>query len=154
MDGMLAPGGCTPIKPDDTDPEWGYCVDYAGSIGDTATITVYDLVNQCDALQLPVASATYGVCISPDSLCFTDGTTASMYGRGGTEYGWLDPPSFDVVYSLILNRQDLPSLSCCIAPSAWSTRTPPSSTRAIPRPARRPRAWCNAAAEARGGPAD
>lgn len=42
------------------------------------------------------------MCISSDSLCFTNGTAASMYGRGGTEYAWQDPPSFGVVASLIL----------------------------------------------------
>ena len=64
--------------------------------GELPTITVYDLVNQCDALQLPVHEVTYGVAISPDALCFSNGHFASVYGKGGTEYAWRDPPSFQV----------------------------------------------------------
>ena len=45
---------------------------------------------------------TYSVCISQHSLAFSNGKYASMYGKGGTEYTWRDPPSFGVVGSLIL----------------------------------------------------
>ena len=34
-------------------------------------------------------------------LAFTNGKGASMYGKGGTEYAWHDPPSFAHVTSLI-----------------------------------------------------
>ena len=71
--------------------------------GECPTITVYDLASRCDVLQLPVKETTYSIAITPDALCYTNGTAASMYGKGGTAYGWRDPPSFGVVASLITN---------------------------------------------------
>ena len=70
--------------------------------GELPTVTVFDLHRQCDVLQLPTDEITYSTCISPDSLCFTNGIAASMYGKGGTEYTWRDPPSFGVVSALIM----------------------------------------------------
>ena len=70
--------------------------------GELPTITIYDLQQQKDLLQLPVDDITYAVCISNDALCFTNGHGASMYGRAGTGYAWRDPPSFGVVASLIM----------------------------------------------------
>ena len=71
--------------------------------GELPTIKVFDLEQQRDAFQLPVNEVTYSACISQHSLAFANGQLASMYGQGGTEYGWADPPSFGVVASLILS---------------------------------------------------
>ena len=70
--------------------------------GECPTITVYDLTNHRDVLQLPVDECTFSIAITPDALCYTNGTAASMYGKGGTAYGWRDPPSFGVLASLIM----------------------------------------------------
>jgi len=69
--------------------------------GELPTVNVYDLANQRDVLQLPTEMLTYDITISPDALCFTNGHFASLYGRGGTEYAWHDPPSFRAISSLI-----------------------------------------------------
>ena len=39
--------------------------------------------------------------VSADSLAYSDGKVVTMYGKGGAEYSWRDPPSFRVVTSLI-----------------------------------------------------
>lgn len=70
--------------------------------GELPTITLYDLKNQCDVLQLPVDETTFAVVATPDSIAFTNGNACSMYGKGGMEYAWRDPPSFGVVASLIM----------------------------------------------------
>ena len=49
------------------------------------------------ALQLPVQETTYSIAVTSDALCYSNGTAASMYGQGGTSYGWQDQPSFGIV---------------------------------------------------------
>ena len=65
--------------------------------GECPTIAVYDLLKHRDVLQLPVQETTYSIAVTSDALCYSNGTAASMYGQGGTSYGWQDQPSFGIV---------------------------------------------------------
>ena len=47
-------------------------------------------------LQLPCEEVVYDVTLTANSICYTNGTWVSVYGQGGTGYGWRDPPSFKV----------------------------------------------------------
>ena len=68
--------------------------------GECPTIVVFDVAAGADVLQLPTDEITYEVCLTDDSLCYTDGKLAAMYGKG-SDYSWRDPPSFRVVSSII-----------------------------------------------------
>eukprot|EP00966_Prymnesium_polylepis_P186562 4324785-Prymnesium_polylepis.2 len=51
--------------------------------------------------ELPVGRETYAIHLAKDSLCYTNGRSAYMYGGGGTQYSWTDMPSFNVMVELI-----------------------------------------------------
>ena len=69
--------------------------------GELSVITVMDVETQTDVLQLPVKEMTNDIAVMRDSLCFVNGTRATMFGAGGTHYGWREKPSFSVVTNLI-----------------------------------------------------
>ena len=54
---------------------------------------------------MPVAEGTYAVAITPQSIAFTNGQRASLYGKAGHHYAWHDPPSFAYVSKLLLTQQ-------------------------------------------------
>jgi WD40 repeat protein len=71
--------------------------------GEINKVTVTNLQTQQDVLSLPCEEVVYDVTLSANSICYTNGTWVSLYGQGGTGYGWRDPPSFKVVTGIIMS---------------------------------------------------
>jgi hypothetical protein len=69
--------------------------------GEAATLSVFDIASRQVQLELPLEGELYSICFSRDSICYTNGACAFMYGAGGTRHSWDDRPSFSVVTELI-----------------------------------------------------
>jgi len=69
--------------------------------GELASLTVVDLETYKEEVQLPVGEPVYAISVTPDSVCYTDGKYASLYGKPGVHYSWQDQPSYMVVSQLV-----------------------------------------------------
>ena len=64
---------------------------------------VVHVESQSDFLSLPVPDTAFDISMTKDSLCYSNGARATMFGAGGTHFGWNEQPSFSVVSSLIMS---------------------------------------------------
>ena len=71
--------------------------------GELPVISVIHIESQSDVLSLPVPETTFDISMTKDSLCYSSGARATMFGAGGSHYGWNEKPSFQVVSSLIMS---------------------------------------------------
>ena len=71
--------------------------------GELPVIGVVHIETQSDVLSLPVPETTFDISMTRDSLCYSSGIRATMFGAGGLHYGWNEMPSFQVVSSLIMS---------------------------------------------------
>ena len=82
--------------------------------GECSTLTVVDLEQSRNELQFPVHEVVYSISLTSDSICFTNGSYGSMYGKPGIQYSWQDQPSYVVVSQMVMqmlsNEEDL--LTC------------------------------------------
>ena len=62
--------------------------------GEFTSVTLVDVASRQEELQLPVAEGTYGVALTAQSVAYTNGQRASVYGKPGHHYAWHDQPSF------------------------------------------------------------
>ena len=69
--------------------------------GELPVLTVVDVVEQSDYLHIPVQETTYDIAITHDSICFTTGWCATMFGKGGMACSWDEQPSFIVLSSWV-----------------------------------------------------
>ena len=71
--------------------------------GELPVISVIRVEGQIEELQLPVSETTFDISLTRDSLGYTNGTRTTMFGAGGSAYGWNEKPSFQVVSGLIMS---------------------------------------------------
>ena len=69
--------------------------------GESATLSLWDLGQREVEMELPCDGEIYSICLSKDSLCYTNGRSAAMYGAGGTSFAWHDRPSYSVLTDLM-----------------------------------------------------
>jgi len=70
--------------------------------GECPVITVLDIETQSDVLQMPVSETTFDICVTTDSLCFTEGKDMGIFGSI-SRYGWRDHPAFEVISSVMIS---------------------------------------------------
>ena len=62
--------------------------------GEFPHLCVIDVASRHQELHMPVAEGTYGVALTAQSVAYTNGQRASVYGKPGHHYAWHDQPSF------------------------------------------------------------
>jgi len=69
--------------------------------GEFPTLSVISLATREVQLELPVDGEVQSICLTHSSICYNAGSSAFVYGAGGTACGWQDRPSFSMMTSLI-----------------------------------------------------
>ena len=75
--------------------------------GDFADVVIVDLESRQAELTLPASDdVAYAVCVTNDTVCYAQGAVCKAYGMGGTEYSWMDQPSYQHIARLMQNSAD------------------------------------------------
>jgi len=69
--------------------------------GEFPTLSVIDPATREVQFELPVEGEVQSICLSANSICYNSGSSAFVYGAGGTACTWQDRPSFEMMTSLI-----------------------------------------------------